>query len=69
MKQESFKARHPIAHKLLLATGFTAIVTTGALVVPRLANKLSACMIKNSVSVDISEEGPEIVRNDSANEQ
>lgn len=64
MERESFDSRHPLVHMLLVAVGLTASIAFGALVIPRLADRLSACMIKKSASVDIPDEGPEIVRND-----
>lgn len=69
MEQDSFKSKHAFAHKLLIATGFAITVATSVLIVPRLADKLSAHMIKNSARVDIPDEGPEIVRNDSVDER
>ena len=69
MKQEGFESKHPLAYKLLIATGLAATVAAGAFLVPRLVDKFSACMIKNSASVDVPDEGPEIVRNDSGKEQ
>lgn len=64
MERESFDSRHPLVHKLLFVMGLTASIAFGALVIPRLADRLSDCMIRKSASVDIPDEGPEIVRND-----
>lgn len=69
MEQESFKTKHALAHKLLITTGFAITVATSVLVVPRLVDKFSGYIIKNSASIDISDEGPEIVRNDSVDER
>ena len=69
MKRECFKSRCPIARKLLIISGIAATVAIGALVVPRLADRFSDRMIKNSGSIEIPNEGPEIVRNDSAEDR
>ena len=63
MEQEGFKSKHPLAYKMLVATGFVATAAASALFVPKVVDKLSSRMIKSSASVDIPDEGPEIVKN------
>ena len=69
MKQKGFKAKHPLAYKMLVATGFVATAAASALVIPKVVDKLSSRMIRSSASVDIPDEGPKIVKNTSMEER
>lgn len=69
MKRNRSKSRKSITYNLILISTVAATVAVGVLVVPRFADRFSDRMIKNSGSIEIPNEGPEIVRNDSAEDR